>query len=342
MSGRIRELCLGALLLLLLAAGWIGALQSVGRLEQVPATVQLRYQEKAFSPRELNEIIKSETQQGSGALPLTAFGQQEQRKVSAGAPRREAELTLLWTYGRMDRAMSVPLLSGYYPAAGEGGCVVDESAAYRLWGSLQVTGEALRYDGKDYTVRGVSEEAGGVVLLPAAAEQKVLSSLVLEPPPQKDRRVAAEEFRVRHALGEADAVLLLGGFGALGRFLLFLPLLILAGVLFCRVLQALWQLRHTPFLLTLGLCALVLILVLGFRLSGVQVSFPQSMVPTRWSDFEFWQRLFSGWRENLAGLLRSRKLIPDLLCWKEWGKTVCLSTLSSLSMVLLIRRKTSG
>ncbi|WP_079699356.1 MULTISPECIES: ABC transporter permease [Oscillospiraceae] len=342
MSGRIKELCLGTLLLLSLAAGWLITLQSVGRLERVPATVQLRYREEAFSPRELDEIAGSEAQQGSGALPLTAFGQQEQKKVSTEAPAREAQLTLLWTWGRMDRAMSAPLLSGYYPAAGGDGCVVDESAAYRLWGSRQVTGETLRYDGKDYTVRGVSEAAGGVVLLPAAAEQRVLSTLALEPPPGKDRRAAAEEFRVRHALEEADAILLLGGFNSLGRLLLFLPFLILACVLLWLLLQALWRLRHMPFLFALDLGALVLILVLAFWLSGVRISFPQSMVPTRWSDFEFWQRLFSSWGESLVELLRSEKLIPDLLYWKEWGKAAGGALLSSLAMVLLIKRRAAG
>ncbi len=179
MSGRIKELCLGTLLLLSLAAGWLITLQSVGRLERVPATVQLRYREEAFSPRELDEIAGSEAQQGSGALPLTAFGQQEQRGFHRGAcAGGAADIALdLGPDGPGD--VPPPLLSGYYPAAGGDGCVVDESAAYRLWGSRQVTGETLRYDGKDYTVRGVSEAAGGVVLLPAAAEQRVLSTLAL-------------------------------------------------------------------------------------------------------------------------------------------------------------------
>lgn len=342
MSGRVKGFVAGALLLLFLAAGWLGTQQSVGRLERVPATVQLRYREKVFSPRELDEIAESEAQQKSAALPLTAFGQQEQKKVSVQAPVREAQLSLLWTWGRMDRAMSAPLLSGYYPAAGDDGCVVDERAAYRLWGSVEVMGETLRCDGKDYTVRGVIGEAGGVVLLPAAAQQQVLSTLVLEPPPGKDRRAAAEEFQVRHALEEADVVLLLGGFGALGRLLLFLPFLILVGALLRLLLQALWQLRRTPFLFALDLSALVLILVLAFWLSGIRLEFPQSMVPTRWSDFEFWGRLFSSWGESLKGLLRSEKLIPDLLYWKEWGKAAGCSALASLAMILLIKRKRAG
>lgn len=69
------------------------------------------------------------------------------------------------------------------------------------------------------------------------------------------------------------------------------------------------------FLLYLVLAGGILVLI-----RGVQI--PEDMIPTKWSDFEFWTEYGKKLGASCRLLIWSEKKIPDFPIWKEFARTL--------------------
>lgn len=179
-----------------------------------------------------------------------------------------------------------PGLMGAGCLAWQKGCLVDEETARKLFQTTACGGQRLWYKGEEYPVLGTVDALRPTMLL-MAEEGDSLDRLALAALPEKGA-MAGEEFLYRWGLqGE---ILDFFPFWALIRNLL----LLLPGAVLFRLSAFLGRKRRP-----LGiLCALGCLWLLGQDLV-----IPAGSLPTRWSDFSFWGKLWEGEKKNALEIL---------------------------------------
>lgn len=237
----------------------------------------------------------------------------EQPDVPIEANGRTAAARLLCVCGDAARLMPQELLWGSPPAA-PGGCAVSDALAWRLWGSLDVADMELTMGNARgnacYTVRGVFREDALCLMVQTAPDGAVFENVEVYAMGNGISGAAAPESTApgaavyrNAAAGKTapgvDAALSFarsGGLGvpahavngstlaALARLLCWLPPALCAASLLRRLAQALSARARRAFL---GMGLLLFALCLPRLLAAL----PAAWLPTRWSDFAFWQSL---------------------------------------------------
>ena len=220
------------------------------------------------------------------------------KNVSAGCLLFSGNAALVWP---------AEYLSGAMPGVADDiGCAISSALAWELWGDTDVVGKTLEVDGVSRIVRCVFEEAEPFALLSVRAENltQAFAAVELSGGPSSPNRGSVESFAAASGLGMPDNILM-GTPAFLAELMAMLPLLILVfyGLAMCirwmRKRSAIIQ-RVFAFSLFLGVAIL---------LPGFLDMLPDWIIPTKWSDFSFWDSLFGQTGGNLREYL---KLSPSL------------------------------
>lgn len=215
-------------------------------------------------------------------------------------------------------------VTGSAPGVTDGaGCVVSESLARRIWGSVDITGMTVEVDGVARTIRGVFRGSADLALISFRDDDTSRSwtAVELSGGPVDPSRGDAESYAITSGLGRPDTILT-GRHITFARTLALLPLLIPAAytlALTGRLIRKRWP-ESFRNILFIGIAALACLL------PALVNVLPASMVPTRWSDFSFWASLLrdslDGLREFLNAAPRLRDADLKLLLLKQSGLAI--------------------
>ena len=194
-----------------------------------------------------------------------------------------------------DAGFSYPVTyrHGGAPGLDKTACSISAPLAWQLWQSDRVVGMTLQIDGKEYTISGVFE--GDDNRLFRWADSGFTAVEIPNTPKGEDSYRYALDLAAQSGLGHPTGILWGSGMAAIGRVLCWLPLA-LAGCFL--IMPYLAQLKKIP-----GIVWAILILVLVLALPAIIEVLPGWMVPTRWSDFGFYGRLWDTFRDRWHDLL---------------------------------------
>ena len=172
-------------------------------------------------------------------------------------------------------------------------CSISIPLAWELWGSDHVVGMTLQIDGKEYTVSGVFE--GEDNRLFRWADSGFTAAEIPNTPKGEDSYRYALDLAAQSGLGHPSGILWGSGMADIGKLLCWMPLILAACFL---VLPYLAKLKKLP-----GLVWAILALTLVLALPAIIDVLPGWMVPTRWSDFGFYGRLWDTFLDRWHDLM---------------------------------------
>ncbi len=207
------------------------------------------------------------------------------------------------------------------------GCLLDEEAAWALFGSASAEGKEIVLEEECYNVRRVISGRNGIVVVPARSskiqdtspekaengqkeemEEKILQRVTIKRTknqPVSDQQAAwMSQFRLSVDLLDLEFLR-----GVCGFCVLLTPAAV------CGVfLQGLWRMyrkqdqrRWKTALLSVMLLSAALILLQFQR----WVWIPDDYIPARWSDFAFWSQLMKQKQEGVRLLFSIPKTVLD-------------------------------
>ncbi len=185
------------------------------------------------------------------------------------------------------------------------GCLISDALAKDLFGSVQVLGLQLFYQGQTFTIRGVlPDNVSFFVLTGSPAEDRGFSYLSLS----KEEQIS--EFLIRHSLnGKGLELRLLQDLSQL--FLIVLPMgtvLLFSCFLFQNGLSS----GFPAMVFWWGMAA---VLIAGsFLFFRNYFYLPEGMIPDHWSNFSFWPAWWENIREELLFLIKAPKSISQTAC----------------------------
>ncbi len=185
------------------------------------------------------------------------------------------------------------------------GCLVDEQTAQDLFGTTQVGSQVLWHNGKSYPVLGTVEAPRQTVVMMAAGDSE-MNRLVLALSPEVGT-VAGPQCLIRWGVSGTvlDSTFI---WSLLHNLLLLFPGILVT--MLCTYLASGWRkltldgILYGQQLKLWVKVILALTIALGMLLVlACQIVIPKAMIPTKWSDFGFWQRWWETEKENAVRLL---------------------------------------
>lgn len=305
--------------------------------EKGRSDVQMAYLTGAGLP-ETNAKAMEKKAGEEDQLTFTAWTVQKEKTLENRELYRTAKADVLLLHG------SSGLLFPGQPLLSEGdtaGCLIDEKTAYELFGDSQVEGRSLQYGDRTLEIRGVLKGVSQVAVMQAPEDSAVVfDKMAFGGGGQALTRVQIESYL--QVWGLAGMVYDYGAFEALaGGMALCLPFCLCLARILPFFTQAVRE-RRRPFVCLPKFLLFLALLLLLLRVFGIALEIPLEYIPTRWSDFSFFQSLIEEKRSLYAFWLSMEKAAPEQYygsCLFTGVKWLFLSLLVLLSRFYLQKRR---
>lgn len=327
------------MLLALLALGaWMACAflaQSAAALS-TGAAVRWTGEGQGVSPDQMSRALRYAREDGAEDIPaLTLWREQAGQTAQAG--ERSGAARVLELCGSGADLWPASFLAGYYPIPGDtGGCAVDRALAEALWGTGRAVGNELELDGRKLTVRGVFEGGDGLLLVQGETDSAQPYPNLFLKFSGGDAKAQAEGFLTRNQWS-GGTLLDLPILSWLLESLAALPAVCLGAGILVRLLRRGLDMTAAPLLLAgyaLPALAGAGVTLWAMGLPGI----PGQLIPTRWSDFDFWARLVSDRAGELTDYLTLAPGVRDLRYWPLALGCVALAMAACALTVLAAER----
>lgn len=265
---------------------------------------------------------------------ITAWSCKPEVSVRAEKRKETVQADVYHVYGAMQVVFPCPMAHGNYPyEADTKGCLISSGLAQQLYGAENVVGQSVVCQKKEWWIRGVIKEEDSFL---AVCTQKREDSMTCLEVVGASRSPVNSIQQLAPQIGMADISYVFDGSLAYtaARLLVGLPLFLFLCLMHQRTeceasqetftsplqafLQKIWK-KRKKFLWWLALFLVVLCFV----------RIPDSLIPTKWSDFEFWSRRAQEiwqswevrlgthrvyWEEEVVQIVRQMMLVGGLAC----------------------------
>lgn len=346
---------LGIFLFYLSAVSWGQLLlakdQVMFYLEQ-PLSIQAA-EEADKKSREEKQMESGQEDQTETMPEFCIWGQKDAVEIANDNLHRSAQTDAVLMCGNPELLFEDCRLPGRNDKQG---CLLDEKTAWELFGSCEVAGKEVSYEGKSYVIRkvisgkerifafqasipresgdlegGQTEAENGTAGEGQPGGDSVLNRITMQKPEERTLQDLAALWGNKYGISLTILDLqLLRGIG--GFCVLLVPLtscIYFLWYLFCQYRkqqQLVWKAVVAALGLMLAVCFFILL--------KNQVNIPDDYIPTRWSDFTFWEQLWKQKWEALRMLGQMPKSNLDSGWMGAFGKTLGCGILAEMAFFL--------
>jgi hypothetical protein len=284
----------------LAAACWLLSVNGHVRLEKLPPTTGFQnvgsLQAQDYEPMLRSESLAKEP------LAFALWSQLDgQRLEGLGTGCTE---DVSWLAIKGDTRLLLPVMETLDDEDTDG-CLIDAATSDTLFRDANAVGGTVKLGGIEYTVRGVIKSPDRTIITrPEAVSGHALTNITVSG--TRD----SEAFLMRHSLSAAVTVKS-SLYVSLARTLSLLPVLMatLCTLMLLSLLRGLWA-GYTVRYLTVSVA------MLAVGTAGLLLLFtviPDGLIPSQWSDFEFWGTAGKDFMRDVTDFISAAKLRPDLI-----------------------------
>ncbi len=315
------------LLAAITAAFSINTIKDASELKDMFSMVSVRFAEEGVTEKALNEAMMSNSEKPElRDMEATAWKRIAEAEINNTDLRRSRTVSIITTGGNMAQTIPMTLLQGNYVYPGDKkGCVIDKDTAYSLFGTEHAVSNIVNYNKKNYVIRGIVKTDERVFLIQGENERIAYNNLEFIYSDKERGEALTREFLLLNGM---DNYVMIDGyfFGRLIHSLLTLPVwlfLLLAGY---RIIMYYRGLKGSINKKTYLLCGGILVLTLTgyglllYQFTGNPLYIPEKLIPTKWSDFDYWLKQYQILRDQIRQI---RYLPPnprDILLMDELTK----------------------
>lgn len=301
-----------------------------------PGTATAVLTDNRLDAKSASEIQKAEQKQDNPLL-FTIWGEKENARLSNKKYQRSSSATAVLVCNNPQL-----LFNGTAALSPDdkNGCLIDEKTAYELFGSTDVEGKQLEYLDRKLTIRGLLkgiDDERQLVVMQADGEGQSLDSITVRIPEGSEKETTVNEFLMRHSLeGKIMDMDLLRSITRI--LILLLPVFFAFGIMITLLRYAREEKgQGVSYYIWWG--AVIVILILTILGISRFVTIPKEMIPTKWSDFDFWTNLWKKKEEAFLFLIQSAKHQPQIDMILAFFHSVFFSVLSIILYVMSFRKR---
>ncbi len=285
MTGVKRRFIFTGVLGIVAMACWAYSLLTAYNLERTYTGISARLIDTAVSRKTLEEAIK---QTDADELFCTAaWTRSDESRQAESKLGGNAKPRVVRVYGDMRQVAPMELISGTIPAEDdETGCLLDANSAQALFHSTDAIGAKVSLDEKQYTVRGVIKTYERVIML--RDDRTTFENIEFSSQSTDGAKQLVETFLYRCGSTGEYAIVQNGMLARLTLAASWVPLWLALAYAAIQLVKRGWKTRgQATRSISYWVVGMVMVAILCYGL--VQTAYwPQSFLPTRWSDFAFW------------------------------------------------------
>lgn len=314
---------------ILLAVLYYMTVQNLLALEPCQNTAVILLDDSTMTRKEALAVAEAEKEQ-ENPYTFTAWTQEEEVTVQNRELNRSCVADAVEICGRSDILMQG---STWLDEEDTEGCLIDEKTAAELFGSTAVEGMKITIKEKERTIRGILYGVSDVIVF-EAEELTPFTALQVVTDSGIRYEEIKQEFMMRNSLtGRFLKTDLLYQAGSV--LALLIPLCAGGSILWQTGKKA-WIYRDQKDGIICGaVTVLGIAVLLWFVIQNLEI--PRDMIPTKWSDFDFWKTWWESMRESVQLLFSMPKQKPQEHYFCSFYLLACCSMLGIFGKNILLR-----
>lgn len=298
------------------------ALQYTKRLEICQQTAVILMEASPLNTSQVLQMMEQEKEQEQPRL-FAAWQQENEVTAVNQELNRSHTVSAVAVCGRSDVVMRG---STWIDEEDMDGCLLDEATAKGLFGSAQVTGMTVEVQGREKIVRGILYGVSDVILY-QADETQSLGNMTVSMRTGEGYEGVRQDFMMRYAL--SGKFLRMDVLYRTAKILCLIIVLLTAGQFFILGVKMSWHSRKEREGIFYGIIsAFCMGMLLCFLIGNIEI--PKDMIPTKWSDFDFWKNWWQNEKESLLLLMLTEKQKPQQICMASFYPVLECSILALL------------
>jgi len=286
---------------------WCFSLSNGEYLADNYGAVSFRFENEPLHTEKLNEIVEWQKKDDENNVELTAWTQKDSQEIKSNNVIIESDLIYIWGKAKDE-----------FKLQADSSCAISYDKAYELWKSSDVLGKTVVINDVSYKISAVLNDATGVVIVKADKYNDDTTFHVLEiKTSHKTSNWSTNEFKAENSLNP-DVIVNYDNFSEASYKVALFPGWIVFFIMSVKIVSKLYLERKNKFMFACLIMALILWIALGLELNQFSFDFPQSLIPTRWSDFEFWGKTF----DNIRMQIRTLNLMKIYYADEYFRKTL--------------------
>ncbi len=317
--------------LILLSIGvicWIAAILNQAYLSDYHGAVSVRYEEPSITLQEIDHMIEGMISKEAHNIPEVTLWQRNEGSILTNEERNASvRIGLITVAGDMTKVYPDAMLYGGALSENDAtGCVIDRNTAYQLFNSENAVGLTINLNNENYTVCGIMQETGSNTMIiqekkqaPAEKEGMKYSCMELVFSDTDNAKYLAENFILSNGLGTPTVYIDGYRYQKLSYLLLRLPLWFSALLIILYCARKVNKLKASRVLFVSGWLGIILLSAILIKITKVQFHYSSSMLPTRWSDFDYWSNQWKLLKNSLGSTEGSILFYKDIMLKKRMG-----------------------
>lgn len=173
------------------------------------------------------------------------------------------------------------------------GCLIDTETSYKLFGSKYSIGKEITYGERKLIVRGIHNGTKSNIIVQLLDEDTdTLDGLTIDGTDMTLNKI--EEFKTQ--FGIKEMAIKSGLYHSIAKLLsMAFPIIALVLILI-KVIVYFFKAKKKPVLKAIYISMAIITIFIFFKVTRLNLSIPLDMIPNKWSDFDFWGRM---WKENI-------------------------------------------
>ena len=211
------------------------------------------------------------------------------------------------------------------------GCLIDEETSFKLFGSSNCLGRSIVYNEKSLIVRGILKGTKANMMLQLPEDSNLaLKGLTIDGTGLTINKI--EEFKSQFGIQE---MAINGGIYYIiaKTIAIIFPILALILILI-KIIISIIKSRKKPILVVIYLFMIITSIFIVFKITNIKISIPLDMIPNKWSDFDFWSKMWKQYSEKIQYVMYMKKSGIDIYNIENLLKSVLFSIFTIILFVI--------
>lgn len=214
------------------------------------------------------------------------------------------------------------------------GCLIDSDTSYKLFGSNNSVGKEIIYNDRSLIVRGIlkGSKSNIMVQLPEDSNE-ALNGLTIDGTDFTLNKI--NDFK--SSFGIKEMAIDGGIYYSIAKAITMIFPLIALILILIKIVGTSIKSRNKPILLLIYILMFITAVAIVFKVIKVNVSIPLDMIPNKWSDFDFWSKMWKEYSEKMQYVLYMKKYGVDIYSIENLLMSVLFSIFTIILFVINLK-----
>lgn len=214
------------------------------------------------------------------------------------------------------------------------GCLIDSETSFKLFGSNNSLGKTIMYGDRSLVVRGILKGTKANIMLQLPEDSSLsLNGITIDGTEFSLNKI--NEFKSQ--FGIQEMAINGGGYYMLSKAIaMIFPILALILILI-KIIVSAFKSRNKPILLGIYIIMSIASVFIVFKVTKIYISVPLDTIPNKWSDFEFWSKMWKEYLDKIQYVMYMKKSGIDIYIIENLLKSVLFSILTIVLFIINLK-----